>query len=75
MEFKTFIYPGCIVVCNGSAKYVNGNLPEIARVFHDRTIQWCRKRITAQMREYVEALASEPFVAISYTKHENFFNC
>ena len=75
MEFKTFIYPGCIVVCNGSAKYVNGNLPEIARIFHDSTIQWCRKRITAQMREYVEGLASEPFVAISYSQHENFFNC
>ena len=75
IKFSTFVYPGCIKVCNGSAKFVNGNLPEIARIFHDRHIEWQRKRITAQMREYVENLSKEPFVAISASQNENFFNC
>ncbi len=73
ITFKTFVYPGCILVCNGSANYVNGNLPEIARIFHDRSIHWERKRITQQMRDYVEELAKEPFIAVSASQHENFF--
>lgn len=73
MNFKTFIYPGCIKVCNGDAKYVNGNLPEIARIFHDRHIEWQRKRITQEMRDYVEGIASEPFVAISASQQVNFY--
>lgn len=57
IKIASFTYPGCIIVCNGSAKFVNGNLPEIARIFKDRHIEWQRKRITDQMREYVEKLA------------------
>lgn len=73
MNFKTFICPGCIEVCNGDAKYVNGNMPEIARIFHDRHIEWRRKRITQEMRDYVEGIASEPFVAISASQQVNFY--
>lgn len=73
ITFKTFVYPGCIKVCNGSANYVNGNLPEIATVYRDRTVAWRRKRITQQMRDYVEALANEPFIAISASQHDNFY--
>lgn len=58
IKIVSFTYPGCIIVCNGSAKFVNGNLPEIARIFHDRHIEWQRKRITQQMRDYVESLAN-----------------
>lgn len=74
ITFATFVYAGCIVVCNGSAKYVNGNLPEIARIFSDRSIKWERKRITDQMREYVESLAKRPFIAISASQEINFFD-
>lgn len=75
ITFKTFVYPGCIIVCNGSAKYVNGNLPEIARIFHDRHIEWMRKRITEQMRRYVEDLANTPHVGISTAQSGvNFFH-
>lgn len=70
---KTFVYPGCIIVCNGSAKYVNGYLPEIARIFHDRHIEWQRKRITDQMREYVEKMANAPFIS-QYYHGPNFYN-
>ena len=75
IRFKTFIYPGCIMVCNGSAKYVNGYLPEIARIYHDRSISWERKRITEQMRRYVEDLAKTPHIGISTSQSEiNFFH-
>lgn len=73
IKIVSFTYPDCIVVCNGSAKFVNGNLPEIARIFRDRHIEWQRKRITEQMREYVEKLANEPFVE-SYHSEPNFFD-
>lgn len=73
IKFATFVYPGCIIVCNGSAKFVNGNLPEIARIFHDRRVEWQRKRITDQMREFVDKLANEPFVE-SYHNGPNFFS-
>ena len=73
IRIVSFTYPGCIIVCNGSAKFVNGNLPEIARIFKDRRIEWQRKRITDQMREYVEELANEPFVE-SYYQGPNFYN-
>lgn len=73
IKITSFVYPGCIMVCNGSANYVNGSLPEIARIFHDRRVQWQRKRITQQMRDYVEKLAKEPFIAISASQHENFY--
>lgn len=72
---SAFVYPGCIKVCNTGAKAVCGNYPEIARIFHDRSIKWERKRITNQMREYVENLASEPFIAISTSQDVNFFDC
>ena len=74
ITFKTFVYPGCIIVCNGSAKYVNGNLPEIARIFHDRHIEWQRKRITDPMREYVEKVAQEPFIPVSASQQVNFYH-
>ena len=32
IKLTSFIYPGCIEVCNGSAKFVNGYLPVIARI-------------------------------------------
>ena len=67
---KTFVYPGCIIICNGSAKYVNGYLPEI---FHDRHIEWQRKRITDQMREFVEKMANAPFIS-QYYHGPNFYN-
>lgn len=73
IKIVSFVYPGCILVCNGSANYVNGSLPEIARIFHDRTIRWECKRITQQMRDYVEKLVKEPFIAISETQHVNFY--
>ena len=73
IKIVSFVYPGCILVCNGSANYVNGNLPEIARIYHDRSIEWQRKRITQQMRDYVEALANEPHVSISASQDENFY--
>lgn len=38
IKLTSFIYPGCIEVCNGSAKYVNGYLPVIARISPDRTV-------------------------------------
>jgi uncharacterized protein YdaU (DUF1376 family) len=75
IRFKTFVYPGCIKVCNGSANYVNGNLPEIARIFSDRHIEWSRKRITEQMRAYVEDLAKTPHIGISTAQSDqNFFD-
>lgn len=74
ITFSTYVYPGCIEVCNGSAKFVNGYLPKIARIYSDRTIQWERKRITDQMREYVEGLAKTPFIPISASQNENFFD-
>lgn len=43
IKIVSFTYPGCIIVCNGSAKFVNGNLPEIARIFKDRHVEWQRK--------------------------------
>ena len=52
---------------------MNGNLPEIATVYRDRTVAWRRTRITQQMRDYVEALANEPFIAISASQHDNFY--
>ena len=76
IKITDFIYPGCIVVCNTSAKCVNGYWPEIARVFHDRHIEWQRKRITEQMRTHVERLANEPHIGISASQEDtNFFNC
>lgn len=72
IKIVSFTYPGCIIVCNGSAKFVNGDLPEIARIFHDRHVEWQRKRITDQMRKYVEKLANEPFVESCY-QGPNFF--
>lgn len=74
IKISDFVYPGCIVVCNTSAQAVSGNYPEIARVFHDRTIKWYRKLITQQMRDHVEALANEPFVS-QYHQGPNFFDC
>lgn len=73
IKIVSFTYPCCIIVCNGSAKFVNGNLPEIARIFKDRHIEWQRKRITEQMREYVENLANEPFIE-QYYQGPNFYN-
>lgn len=74
IKLTSFIYPGCIKVCNGSAKFVNGYLPVIARIYPDRTVVWKRKRITDKMREYVEGISKTPFMAISYTQNVNFFN-
>lgn len=75
IKMTAFKYPGCIIVANTSAKCVNGYWPEIARIFHDRHIEWSRKRITAQMREFVEKLASEPHIGISTSQADiNFFN-
>lgn len=74
IKIVSFVYPGCIVVCNGSAKFVNGNLPEIARIFHDRHIEWQRKRITEQMRTTVERMANEPFTE-TCVNGPNFFSC
>lgn len=74
IKISDFVYPGCIIVCNTSAQAVSGNYPEIARIFHDRTIKWERKRITQQMRDHVEALANEEFVEQFY-KGPNFFDC
>lgn len=73
LKLTSFLYPGCIEVCNGSAKFVNGNLPVIARIYPDREVVWERKRISDQMREYVSEMASKPFIAISYSQQENFF--
>lgn len=76
IKISDFVYPGCIVVCNTSAQAVSGNYPEIARVFHDRTIKWERKRISQQMRDHVERLANEPHIGISTCQaDQNFFNC
>ena len=74
IKMTAFIYPGCIIVCNTSAKCVNGYYPKIARIFHDRKIEWCRKRITEQMRKYVEDLANEPFVE-QFHDGPNFYIC
>ena len=75
IEMTAFIYPGCILVANTGAKCVCGNYPEIARIYRDRTIKWERKRITEQMRRYVEDLANTPHIGISVTQSEiNFFN-
>lgn len=74
MKLTSFVYPGCIVVCNTGVEAVCGEYPEIARIFHDRSIQWKRKRITEQMRTYVESVAKEPFIAISDTQQINFFH-
>lgn len=75
IKMTAFMYPGCIVVANTSAKAVCGNYPEIARIFHDRHIEWERKRVTAQMREFVEKLANEPHVGISTSQaDQNFFD-
>ena len=74
IEFATFVYVGCIMVCNGSAQYVNGYLPEIARINSDRSIQWMRKRITKQMKDFVEKLAHEPFIATTAGLNQNFFD-
>lgn len=73
IKITDFIYPGCIIVANTSARPVNGNYPEIARIFHDRSIEWQRKRITDQMRSHVEELANRPFVAISEMQEVNFY--
>ena len=69
LNLKSFVFPGCIEVCIGSIK-----LPVIARIYKDRSIVWERKRITNEMREYVEDIAKTPFVAISVTQEVNFFN-
>lgn len=75
INLTAFIYPGCIVIANTSAKPVSGNYPEIAKVHHDRSIEWCRKRITPQMREYVQDIADTPHIGISVTQSDiNFFN-
>ena len=75
IQISAFVYPGCIQVCNTSAKAVCGYYPRIARIYPDRSIEWERNRITAQMREYVEKLANEPHVGISTSQAEiNFFN-
>jgi len=75
IEMTAFIYPGCIIVANTSAKAVGGYYPEIARIFHDRSIKWERKRITQQMRDYVEKLAKEPHIGISVSQaDQNFFD-
>lgn len=75
IKMTAFVYPGCIIVANTGAKAVCGNYPKIARIFHDRHIEWCRKRITEQMREYVEKLANEPHIGISTCQSDiNFFN-
>lgn len=74
MKLTSFIYPGCIIVCDTDEETISGNYPEIARIFHDRSIQWKRKRITEQMRTYVENVAKEPFIAISDTQQINFFH-
>ena len=76
IKMTAFVYPGCIVVANTSAQCVNGYWPEIARIFHDRHIEWSRKRITQQMRDYVERLANEPHVGISTSQaDQNFYEC
>lgn len=75
IKIVSFTYPGCIIICNGSANFVNGNLPEIARVFSDRHVEWQRKRITEQMRKYVEDVTKTPFWSVSASSEANFFNC
>ena len=75
IKLTAFVYPGCIVVANTGAKCVSGNYPRVARIFHDRHIEWERKRITEQMRDFVEGTAKEPFIAISDSQEVNFFNC
>lgn len=70
-----FVYPGCIVCANGSAKFVNGDLPEIARIYHDRTIKWKMKRIPQNIREQVEQMAREPHCSVCASSDENFFSC
>ena len=69
LNLKSFVFPGYIQVCIGISK-----LPVIARIYEDRSIVWERKRITNEMREYVEDIAKTPFVAISVTQEVNFFN-
>lgn len=73
IKMTSFVYPGCILVCDTTGEAVCGSYPEIARIFHDRSVKWMRKRVSDQMRTYVEKMASEPFVAISDTQHVNFF--
>ena len=74
IKLTAFIYPGRIVVANTGAKCVGGNYPRVATISHDRHIEWERKRITEQMREFVEGLAKEPFIAISASQQVNFYN-
>ena len=69
LNLKSFVFPSCIEVCIGSSK-----LPVIARIYQDRSIGWERKRITNEMREYVEDIAKTPFISISVTQEVNFFN-
>ena len=69
LNLKSFVFPGCIEVSIGGSK-----LPVIARIYQDRSIVWERKRITNEMREYVEDIAKTPFISISVTQEVNFFN-
>ena len=68
-NLKFFVFPGCIDVCIGNEK-----LPTIARIYNDRSISWKRKRISEQIRKYVEGIAKTPFMAISDSQNENFFS-
>jgi len=75
LEMSALVYPGCILICNTGAKAVCGHYPEIARIYKDRTIHWERKRITEQMRTFVESIANTPHIGISVCQSEiNFFN-
>lgn len=73
ITLATFVYPGCIIVANGSAKFRNGNLPEIARIYRDRSIDWMRKRISETVREQVYDIARTPFIATCAASEVNFF--
>lgn len=75
VKLASFVYPGCITVCNVGGKCVGGDYPEIARILKDRSVVWKCRKPTAQMREYVKSIVSQPHIGISYTQSEvNFFS-
>lgn len=73
ITLTTFVYPGCVIVCNGSAKFRNGNLPEIARIYKDRSIDWMRKRVSETVREQVYEIARTPYLPTTASQNDNFF--
>lgn len=75
IKLQTFIYPGCISCCNGNAKYVNGYLPEYAKIYCDRTIIWRKKRIPSYIKEQIESISQEEFISVSASQNSNFYIC